>query len=170
MHVYSTMTGTITSWMFSCRLTQPERGHADADAQMETSNVEQKKIEFNDQNFECDAKLRPVRLSPHSLITLRAISGIKCANAADGLESSLLGGGGKWHGRQPWETAPEQREPADYPSWRDGLSGSNESKSNERQITTLPLSFSSSVISARLLCLARRNWDASPCENEEILF
>lgn len=44
--------------------------------------------------FECDAKLRPVRLSPHSLITLRAISGIKCANAADGLESSLLGGAG----------------------------------------------------------------------------
>lgn len=64
--------------------------------------------------------------------------------------------GGKWHGRQPWETAPEQREPADYPSWRDGLSGSNESKSNERQITTLPLPFSSSVISAQLLWLARR--------------
>lgn len=60
MHIYSTMTGTITSWMFSCRLTQPERGHADADAQMETSNVEQKKIEFNDQiRVRCKTPSRP---------------------------------------------------------------------------------------------------------------
>lgn len=65
---------------------------------------------------------------------------------------------------------PKQREPADYPLRRDGLSRSNESKSNERQITTLQLSFSSSVISAQSLCLAHHNGDVSPRNHEEILF
>lgn len=157
-------TGTIRIWMFSRRLTQPERARPRFPPTpwwRHQTQSERKLSLMTEIRARCK-KLGPVRLSKHSLITLRAISGIKCANSSERSGEFPPRQGGKWHDRQPWKTAPEQRQPADYPSRRDGLSRSNESKSNERQITTLPLSFSSSVISAQLLCLAHHNRDVSP--------